>query len=463
MARPRPLRAHSLVLRIYVATLIAFVAVMVIIALVSRLFLIQNRREPLALRGRYFLSQVLERPSAVGKLEEMRRIRSDMLLDMSLFGPDGSLRASTLEPPPPKLMPSQLEELGRSGALMLGSEPRGWTIAVPLEPGTPRAGYAILHQSPLPPAGPSLEWTMVLIMLVLLPTSLYLAGAVARPLGRLAEVAQRFGAGELAIRTGMKRRDELGQVAHAFDEMADRVTELLHAQTELLANVSHEFRTPLSRIRIALDLADEAEGEAARESLAEIATDLSELEQLVSDVLTAAKLDLTEGRGSLKLPMHQERLQPSAFLAEAAQRFRRKYGHRVLAVDLPDSLPEIDGDKALLHRVIGNLLDNAQKYSDRDQPIALRAWESDGGVRIEVEDRGIGIDAQDLEQVFQPFFRSDRSRARTTGGVGLGLTLARRIVEAHGGRIQLSSEAGKGTKATVWLPAAGAARASVTA
>ena len=126
---------------------------------------------------------------------------------------------------------------------------------------------------------------------------------------------------------------------------------------------------------------------------------------------------------------------------------------RPLHVDLPQGLPALDGDPVLLRRVIDNLLENAHKYTEQPEaPISLVAR---GGARIEIEviDQGIGISPEDLAQVFRPFFRADRSRTRATGGLGLGLALARRIVEAHGGEIALHSTLQRGTRALVSLPA----------
>ena len=117
---------------------------------------------------------------------------------------------------------------------------------------------------------------------------------------------------------------------------------------------------------------------------------------------------------------------------------------------MPAALPECSGDPVLLRRVVDNLLDNARKYSEAD--IVLRASHTDDQLHLVVEDRGIGIAPEDLPLVAQPFFRADKSRARKTGGLGLGLSLARRIVEAHGGSLRIESAVGVGTSVHVQLP-----------
>src|SRR5262249_17201087 len=295
---------------------------------------------------------------------------------------------------------------------------------------------------------------VVIVLLCVLVGSVLFARTLARPLGRIASVARDFGRGQLDARVRLNRPDELGAVAEAFDDMADRVTRLLRGQRELLANVSHELRTPLARIRVALDLAAEGDAELAREALADIAQDWGALDRLVEDVLAAARLDLgtaPKGAPSLRKELHD--IGPE--LQRAATRFRHLHPARELAVDVPPGLPAIDGDAAMLRRVIDNLLDNARKYSEAGSAISLAARADDhGNVVVEVVDRGIGIDPADLPHVFTPFFRTDRSRARSTGGMGLGLTLAKRIVDGHGGRIEVESVPGAGTTARVVLPSA---------
>jgi two-component system OmpR family sensor kinase len=273
------------------------------------------------------------------------------------------------------------------------------------------------------------------------------------PLDRLSRTARAIGAGDLAARTGLDRDDELGELGRAFDDMAARVQALLLAEKELMANVSHELRTPLARIRVALDLAGEGDADAGRVSMTEIATDLAELEALIDDVLTATRLAHNEGTAS-RFEMHVEEIGPDVLASRASERFRSRHPRRSLTVTTADALPRVRVDPVLFRRVIDNLLENAEKYSpDPARPIALRVAAHER-VAFEVTDEGLGIPPEDLPHVFTPFFRGERSRFRGTGGVGLGLTLAKRIVEAHGGSIDVQSTLGKGTTVRVTLPRA---------
>jgi signal transduction histidine kinase len=287
-------------------------------------------------------------------------------------------------------------------------------------------------------------------LLVLAVAAFPAARALARPMEKLTEAARRLGAGDLSTRSGMRRGDEVGELSAAFDDMASRLEGLVKSERQLLADVSHELRTPLARIRVALDLAAEGDVATARRYLDEIRIDLDELDQLVGDVLTAAKLDRAGDRG--EVPLRLEQVRADEIVARAAERFRRAHAGRALEVAVEGALPALVADPAMLRRVLDNLLDNAAKYSERPTPIRLVARARDGALEVAVADEGIGIDSQDLPRMFTPFFRTDRSRARGTGGVGLGLALARRIVEAHGGSITVESQPGLGTTVRFRVP-----------
>lgn len=354
-------------------------------------------------------------------------------------GPDGL--PSTLPPPPPADTDTRNE-----------GPP---CMVFPIR--FPEGGMGELHFVALAPPAPSTLGARIvpLVIFVVGISSLLLARSLTRPLKRMSDAAKAFGAGDLHARVGLTQRNELGDVGRAFDEMAERVTGLLRAEKELLANISHELRTPLARIRVALDIATEGDADVARESLRDIAGDLDELERLIADVLTAARLDLGDDMVSSTglPPLRRKRVDTPALIAASASRFMNAHPERPLNVEVPESIAAVDGDPVLLRRVIDNLLENAHKYTeDITSPIDLIASASATGIEIEVRDRGIGIAETDLARVFRPFFRADKSRTRATGGLGLGLALAKRIIEAHGGTIELESALGEGTRARVRLP-----------
>jgi len=284
------------------------------------------------------------------------------------------------------------------------------------------------------------------IALVLAAVSIPFARAIARPLEHLSAVARRLGAGDLQARARLDRRDEIGELARTFDETAERLGRLLEGQRELLANASHELRTPLARMRVSLALAGEAPPDDVPRHLAAIEGDMDELERLVADLLTSSRLD---AGGALAL--QRAPADPAALVDQALARFARLYPDR--AVDRRvTATPDVNVEAGLIGRVLDNVLDNAAKYSEADRPITVVLEPATEGVRVTVSDQGIGFAVEDHARVFAPFFRSDRSRARDTGGAGLGLSLSKQIVDAHGGRITADSKPGEGTAISIWLP-----------
>jgi len=276
------------------------------------------------------------------------------------------------------------------------------------------------------------------------------ARALARPMEKLTEAARRLGQGDLSARAGLRRADEVGELSAAFDDMASRLQGLVRSERQLLADVSHELRTPLSRIRVALDLAAEGDVARARRYLEEIRIDLEELDRLLGDVLTAARLDQAGGGG--EVPLRLQQVKAREILDQAVERFRRAHPGRELRLQADGDLPGLVADPPMLRRAVDNLLDNAAKYSEAPAPVVLSAGREGEALRISVQDQGIGVEPQDLPRLFTPFFRTDRSRARGTGGVGLGLALAKRIVEAHGGSIDVESQPGLGTTVRFRVP-----------
>ncbi|HET9626405.1 MAG TPA: HAMP domain-containing sensor histidine kinase, partial [Kofleriaceae bacterium] len=315
-----------------------------------------------------------------------------------------------------------------------------------------------VHGAPPGLTGPLL--VLVGGVLILVIGALITARWIVRPIERLSRTARALGSGDLAARSRLDRNDEIGELGHRFDEMAERITGLLVTEKELLANVAHELRTPLTRIGVALDLANEGDAEAARASIVEIAVDVSELETIVDDILTAMRFEIAPGKGPAQLPLRRALVPAAEIAIAAAERLRARHPRRPLEVEVADDLPTIHVDPVLFRRVIDNLLENAHKYTpDGDSPIVLKVGHErlgsaspHGDICFEIRDQGVGISAEDLPRIFTAFFRGERSRSRETGGVGLGLTLARRIVEAHAGAIDVSSTVNVGTAVRVTVP-----------
>jgi signal transduction histidine kinase len=382
-------------------------------------------------------------PALQNKLSRMREIFETDVAIYPATGGRALAHAGDPAPEPLREVPSE-PFLRRDGGRHL--------FAVPVASGRAYlVGHVEWRHSPS-------RWLFIpgVVLLVLALVSFPMARQVTRPVERITRAARALGRGDLAVRTGVRhRRDELGELARTFDEMAARLERMVASEKELLANVSHELRTPLARIRVALEIAeDEDDPEAARRHLAGIGGDLAELEQLIDQVLMTARLDLASSTDGT-FPMEPTPLDINGLVERSVARFRRLHPSHQLDVDLPAALPLVEGDGKLLHRVLDNLLDNASKYAPADKgPVELSVSldAPEGAISIAVADRGIGVSDDDLPMLFEPFFRSDRSRERGTGGVGLGLALSRRIVDAHHGTIGAQIRPGGGLQVAFAIP-----------
>ena len=371
--------------------------------------------------------------------QALDHIEPRMTGPVAVYDPGGALLAKTGVPVPPPPTADELAEVAQNGDSIDDNRLVARTST----------GITVVHQ-----ADPPQIFTTRNIELWAASLALILAGALlfarslARPLDKLGTAAKRFGAGDTSARARLGRPDELGDVGRAFDDMADRIEHLLRAQRDLVGDVSHELRTPLSRLRVALEIAaDDPSG--AAETLREIQADLDELERLVDDVLTAGRLD-AGAPGALNVTRRPIKVADLA--STSANRFAQLHAGRRLHVELDDPEATVACDPVLLRRAVDNLLDNAAKYSEPATEVALEVRRDDGAIDFVVADHGVGMSEDELAHAFTPFWRADASRTRGTGGVGLGLTLVRRIARAHDGDVLLASRVGEGTTATLRIP-----------
>lgn len=447
------MRTRRLLVRVYLFGLMLLLCVGAAQLAVGRILSGPSNRPGLHHHIGWIVDKALPAGASAATLhDEMWLLQRELGIQISLYDASGKLLDGTVNP---ALTPLNHEEIERLRGVRWLPLRKRMTTAIGRFSGDQLIGYALAAPRRLEPPPGRMITAMLLTLLVVAMASVPFARSLTKPLERLAATVRRLGEGDLRVRAVERRKDEVGDLSSAFNEMAERIEQLRRAEKELLANVSHELRTPLARIRVALDLA--ASGRPLR-YLPEIAEDLAELERMVDDILTAMRLDLSQERaGVATTPLRLQPTDPRQLLARAVSRFSDHHPDRELLVEVPERLPILQTDPTMLRRVIDNLLENAHKYSNADRVIELQAHAApaagpQSSVEIAVRDQGIGIDAADLPRVFTPFFRSDRSRARQTGGVGLGLPLARRIVLAHGGDIEVRSEVGIGTTITVRLP-----------
>ncbi|MDQ3366462.1 MAG: HAMP domain-containing histidine kinase [Myxococcota bacterium] len=429
---------RRLVFRVYAFAAALSIAIMAALLILPRYTRGARYLEPQAALFQYMLDR-WSLKDAGGFAESMARIEPRLRGKLTIFSIDGAQLRTTVEPPLERPTAEERDLLRRDKwALSRGR------IVVRSDDATMIGVYA--------PKRPGFPWTYVLpicaAMLVLVgAASVWFARRLARPLDQLATAARRFGAGEIAARADLARNDELGDVGRAFDDMAERTSRVMQAQRQLMADVSHELRTPLARIRVALELAAE-DPVASKDVLADVGCDLDEIDQLIEDILTTARLDGQHAQ------LTRRSARVSELAGKAAQRFATRHPRRTLETAVTAGDRDISCDPLLLRRALDNLLDNAAKYSDPAAPVRLAVHPNGSHVAFEICDRGIGMTPEELEQAFTPFWRADGSRTRRTGGVGLGLALARRIARAHGGEVTLESAPGQGTKAVLDVPTA---------
>lgn len=259
-----------------------------------------------------------------------------------------------------------------------------------------------------------------------------------RPLRWLGDGVARLSRGEVDVALPNPTDDEFGQLTAAFNEMVGRVREMLRARDQLLLDVSHELRSPLTRIKVAIELSPPGPHRAR------LSEDVAEMEAMIGELLELERL--RDGRALTLTPVDL------ATLAEEVAAGGRGGGPGVTVVRPPDGgVARVDRDR--VRTVLRNLLENAVKYSLADSgPVTIRIEPAVDAVAVSVEDDGPGIPETDLGSVFEPFFRVDRSRSKKTGGYGLGLSICKRIVEAHGGRLAVENLVPRGSRFTLTLP-----------
>ncbi len=284
------------------------------------------------------------------------------------------------------------------------------------------------------------------VVLVIAGMATILALHLAAPLRKLRQVVERFGKGELAARSGSARQDEIGELARAFDEMADRIETLLAAERRLLQDVSHELRSPLARLSFAVELA--REDEERDEALARVRKEAERMTSLVGELLQLTRIegDPSAGtRGRVGLHLLVQEIVATCNL-EAATR-----GCHLRIQELEPAT--LTGEQELLHRAVENVVRNAIRHSPEGAAVDIALSLSGGLATVSVRDHGPGVPQQHLAAIFKPFFRVENDRSRASGGVGLGLAIARRAVEVHQGKIE-ARNAGPGLAITITLPCA---------
>jgi len=354
---------------------------------------------------------------------------------------------------PPGLAPLIEKAIAKNEPLQLVRPPH-MLVVVPIS--TVQGNYFWVANSRLAPDAMqqnrenTLIFQLVLGLAFILLASWLLSRMFTRPIRQLQQSAAQLGSGRMQTRTPASlttRGDEIGELAQSFDNMATQLEGLMSSHKQLLRDVSHELRSPLARLTVALELARDAAGDAAQNDLARIGLEAERLNALIAEVLTLARFEQQAIQADMSeidlAALLQEIVADASFEAEAA-------GKRVQLKNV--DVCSMHGDRLWLGRALDNVLRNAVRHTNAGTEVEIAIRCSAEQITISVEDHGPGVPDDALEHLFEPFFRAENSRVRNSGGYGLGLAIARQVVELHQGDISASHATDGGLLVSITLP-----------
>ncbi|MFB6366048.1 sensor histidine kinase [Paenibacillus elgii] len=277
---------------------------------------------------------------------------------------------------------------------------------------------------------------------------LYAAKRMAAPLMAMKAMAVRMAGGELEARTEVRGNDELADLAQAINELATQLEKQERLRKTMTADVAHELRTPLATLKSHMEAMVDGVWEPTQVRLAACHEEVERLSHLVGDLEQLTQMDSPHFR----LRLQTEDL--SAIAAQSVETVKAAFAQKKVALRFAASVQPVlvQADRRRIGQILANVLSNAWKYTPSGGRVEVKVEQADSVARVVVTDTGIGISTEELPYVFERFYRTDKSRNRTTGGSGIGLTIARRLTEAHGGHIEIDSELGRGTVVRICFP-----------
>jgi two-component system sensor histidine kinase BaeS len=354
------------------------------------------------------------------------------------------------------------------GVILVGGPPRlkpgdqasqqELASALPLKVDNGIEGYLIVGR--IPPEGRPLEASFIRQMNIILIYSglaaialalavgAFLSRTLTRPIRELTAATHAVAQGQLGLQVAIRSRDELGELTRSFNKMSADLANSRNARRQMTADIAHELRTPLSLILGHAEAVHDGVLPPTSENFEVIREAAGRLDHLVEDLRTLSLADAGE------LSLHPEAVKPQKLLQEVAALYRYQVQKKNISLELDStpSLANLKVDPGRMTQVLTNILDNAIRHTPEGGRITLAARQVQGGVQISVQDSGTGVSSEDVERIFERFYRMDDARSREQGGSGLGLAIAKSIVQAHGGKIWAESVPGQGLTIFVFLP-----------
>ena len=313
--------------------------------------------------------------------------------------------------------------------------------------------YVFVAQMPgRPPEGHLVPPIVHLLLMFFLGTLFCygLARYLTSPVAKLRDATREFAGGNLSARVGPtmgSRRDELVSLAADFDEMAEKIQLLIDSQRRLLGDISHELRSPLARLNVALELARQRSGMEATSALERIQREAELLNEMIGQLLALTRLE----SGATEIQKTEFDLESLVRDIVTDADFEARARKRTVRLESPEHC-KILGNEQLLRRAIENIIRNAVQYTAQSTEVEVKLNCLDTASEITVRDHGAGVPEKALEEIFRPFYRVDEARDREAGGVGLGLAIAERAVRLHGGKVQAANVSTGGLLVTIEIP-----------
>jgi len=331
-------------------------------------------------------------------------------------------------------------------AITAGGQVVGWVGFTPLQAGLPPEARLFVRGQ-----ARALVLSLVVALAVALGLGFLLARHFSRPLRQLAETVDTLSDGNYEVRATVTSKDEIGRLGMGVNQLAESLASNRSMRRRWMADIAHELRTPVSVLKGEIEAIQDGLRPADEKTLASLGEEADHLSRLVNDLQTLALSDAGA------LDFHMERVDLTELIRQQLHAFRNRLQEREICVinDLPNNLL-VSGDAQRLRQLVQNLLENCSRYVSANGALELKASLADGCMILCLDDSGPGLTAEQMDHLFDRFYRADASRSRAHGGSGLGLSICRNIVEAHQGSIRAEASPLGGLRIRLTLPALGA-------